>query len=71
MKKNKVVIDRFEGDFAVVVKNGDTFDVHKKLFPENVKEGDTVYITVSSESEEGQSQGEIARALLNEVLKDE
>lgn len=40
----KLVIDRFEGEYAVVVDDDEnTYNVDRKLF-ENNKEGDVVYL---------------------------
>ena len=71
MKKTKAIIDRFEGDFAVVLAGSESLDILKKMIPEGVKEGDVVYITITSDEEETKSQEELARSLLNEVLKEE
>lgn len=71
MKKTKVTVDRFEGDFAVVIAESVPVDIPKKMMPENAKEDDVVYITITNDEEETKSQGELARSLLNEVLKEE
>ena len=43
----KLVIDRFEGEYAVVVDDDEnTYNVDRKLF-ENNKEGDVVYLAYS------------------------
>lgn len=40
----RLTIDRFEGDYAVVVDDDEnTYNVDRKLFIDN-KEGDTVYL---------------------------
>ena len=36
------IIDRFEGDMAVVEKNENIYNIPKALLPENVKEGDVI-----------------------------
>jgi hypothetical protein len=39
----KVVIDRFEGEIAVIeLENGDMVDIPKKILPNNAKEGSIV-----------------------------
>ena len=41
----KVIIDRFEGGYAVaVLENGETAEISKKLLP-RAKEGDVIRIT--------------------------
>ncbi len=45
----KVIIDRFEGDFAVVeIENGKVINIPKILFPDAC-EGDIVEITINKE----------------------
>ena len=41
-----VIIDRFEGDFAVCEKqsNGEMIDIHRDKLPKEAKEGD--YLTI-------------------------
>lgn len=46
----RLIIDRFEGEFAVVeLENGDTIDMPKKILPDNALEGDIIYIKVNKE----------------------
>lgn len=41
----EVIIDRFEGNFAVCEKNNrEMIDIHKEKLPPNVKEGDVLTI---------------------------
>lgn len=71
MKKTKVTVDRFEGNFAVVLAGSETLNILKKMLPEGTNEGDIVYIMISTDEEATKSQEEVAKALLNEVLKEE
>lgn len=41
------VIDRFEGDWAVVEFDRLTFNIPKVLLPEGAREGDVIEITIS------------------------
>lgn len=41
----KGIIDRFEGDIAVVEIDGETQDFPKKIFPKNAEAGDVVKIS--------------------------
>jgi len=51
----QVIIDRFEGNFAVVeLPDGSTIEVPIELFPENIKEGDIVEIKINSDATEEQ-----------------
>jgi hypothetical protein len=46
----KVIIDRFEGDFAVVeLENRSTINMPKQLIPEGAKEGDVLNIEIDTE----------------------
>lgn len=46
----RLIIDRFEGDFAIVeLENKDRVDMPKVLIPEEAKEGDVIDITVNKE----------------------
>lgn len=40
-----MIIDRFEGDFAVVETDNGMTDISRELLPENAKEGDVIGIT--------------------------
>jgi hypothetical protein len=42
----KLIIDRFEGDWAVIEYNNSTFNLPKDLLPEGVKEGLVIDIKV-------------------------
>lgn len=49
----KFIIDRFEGDFAVVeLDNKQIIDVPKILLPENAKEGDILNISIDEKATE-------------------
>lgn len=45
----KFIIDRFEGEFAIVeLENKEMIDISIKLLPSEVKEGDTINITIDT-----------------------
>lgn len=47
----KIIIDRFEGNIAVVeLPNGKTIDCPKELLPENAKEGNIIKISIDEEA---------------------
>ncbi|RJO62295.1 DUF3006 domain-containing protein [candidate division WS5 bacterium] len=71
MKKTKAVIDRLEGDFAVILADSELLNIPKRMLPEGSKEGDVVYITITGEREEAKAQENLAKDLLNEVLREE
>ena len=71
MKKTKIIVDRLEKNTAVVSVDADAFDIPKKILPEDAKEGDIVYITITNDEEEKKTKTELAKQLLNETLKEE
>ena len=48
----KWIIDRFEGDFAVVECDGSCFDLPKYALPNDVREGDVVEVTINKKETE-------------------
>ncbi len=59
----KVIIDRFEGDYAVVeLENGEFADM-PKVFVQNAKEGDVVTITVSEDKDRKKRIEDLANEL--------
>lgn len=68
MEKTKAIVDRFEGDFAVLSVESRSLDIPKKIIPEGTKEGDIIYIAITNDKEETKNQEELAKDLLNEVL---
>lgn len=65
----KAVIDRFEGDFAVLrYGEGEILWPKDKIF-ESAAEGDAVVLVLKSDKDATKDREELAKALLNEVLK--
>lgn len=65
----KIVIDRFEGEFAIVeLPDGKTIDCPKKLIPSNAKEGSILTITVDETSTNEKLQKNTER--MNRLFKD-
>lgn len=65
----KVIIDRFEGDFAVVELPDKTMvNMLKTLLPSEAKEGDVISITV--DKEETKSRRAHIEKLMNDVWED-
>lgn len=62
----KVIIDRFEGNFAVVeIEEGHVVNVPKVLFP-NAKEGDVIKIEI--DHVETKERKERIKALMDELF---
>lgn len=65
----KVIIDRFEGDFAVVELPDKTMvNMLKILLPSEAKEGDVISITV--DKEETKNRKAHIEKLMNDVWED-
>ena len=65
----KLVIDRFEGAFAVVeLPNGQMIDCPKALFPDNAKEGSILNITVDEKATDTKLKEVTSR--MNKLFKD-
>lgn len=47
-----LIIDRFEGDFAVIEFGDITFDLPRELLPKEAKEGDVLRMSISVDKEE-------------------
>lgn len=46
----KIVIDRFEGNQAVIEFNGKTFTIPRELLPADAKEGDVLRLAIEVDS---------------------
>ena len=65
----KLIIDRFEGDFAVCETEELNFiDIPKAALPSGAKEGDV--LTISLDKEETESRKEKIEGLMNSLFKD-
>ena len=65
----KLIIDRFEGDFAVVeLPSGQMLDCPKALLPANAKEGSILNITVDEDSTNEKLQKVTER--MNKLFRD-
>lgn len=64
------IIDRFEGDWAVVEFKGKTFNVPKVLFPQQVREGDVVRIAVDVDEQGTKERKKIVMKLADELFED-
>lgn len=65
----KLIIDRFEGDFAVIeLPNKQMIDCPKVLLPDNAKEGNILNITVDETATEEKLKKNTER--MNRLFKD-
>lgn len=67
----EVIIDRFEGDFAVCeMSNRNMIDIHKNKLPKNVKEGDVLTIsgdTITINHEKRKTREERIKNLMDDL----
>lgn len=65
----KIIVDRFEGNIAVVeLEDGSIIDCPKALLPTNAKEGSIINITVDEKATEEKLQKLTSR--MNSLFKD-
>ncbi len=67
----KVIIDRFEGDWAVIEYNRKTFDFPVALLPTGLKEGDVLIFNVEKDTSETQARKERIENLAKQLFKEE
>ncbi len=63
------VIDRFEGNMAVIEYNGRTFDLPRNLLPKEAKEGDVLKILINVDREETEKRREKIENLMDELFE--
>ena len=65
-----LIIDRFEGDFAVVeYKEGRTFNLPRSLLPTGAKEGDVLQLTLTIDDESTASRKRRIETLMEELFE--
>ncbi|MBM7855594.1 hypothetical protein JOC37_001991 [Desulfohalotomaculum tongense] len=64
-----LVIDRFEGDMAVIEYQGRTFNLPSSLLPAEAKEGDVLKITLVVDKEETEKHKKQVEDLMNELFE--
>lgn len=64
-----LIVDRFEGDWAVIEYGGTTFNFPRSLLSPDVKEGDVITISISVDQtitkERRQKGGEMMKGFFN------
>ena len=70
MKKIKVVLDRIEGDYGILVTalSKKEIQIPSSMIP-TASEGDSFSVEIKSEDEAKASEEKLAKAILNEILK--
>lgn len=68
----KARVDRFEDRHAVIVtEDNQTLLVARSLLSPDIKEGETVWLSVETQHNREHNQKKVAKALLNEILNPE
>lgn len=65
-----LIIDRLEGDWVVVEYEGGTFNIPKALFPQQVREGDVVRISIVVDEEATKNRKKRVEQLADELFED-
>jgi len=65
----KMVIDRFEGDVAVLEYERKTYVLPKKLLPSGAKEGDVLEVIIRVNKEETERRKKEINSLMDDVFE--
>jgi hypothetical protein len=65
-----LIIDRFEGDWAVIEFGQTTFNFPKKLLPKEAKEGDVIAISVSIDRKATSKREKNIKKLADRLFED-
>jgi len=65
----KVVVDRYEGAFAVLTYGEGQLLWPKNKLPEHIHEGDVLILVAKRDADATKDRTELAKTLLNEILK--
>ena len=57
--RNMLIVDRFEGDFAVIETDFGMMNIPKSELPENVKEGDVLKFVIDAGAAKGRKNASI------------
>ncbi len=63
-----LVIDRFEGEWAVVEYNKSTFNIPRALLPEETKEGDVLKLTIEIGRQATEKSNKKINGLIDDVF---
>ena len=58
---SNIIIDRFEGELAIVECNGDFFEIPQALLPKDSSEGDLLHISVSKPNNFSEAEAQLER----------
>lgn len=64
-----LVIDRFEGEMAVIEYNGRTFNLPRSLLPAETKEGDVLRVSITVDKEQTAKRKKKIESLMEELFE--
>ncbi len=64
------IIDRLEDEWAVIEDDGQTFNLPRKLLPDNAGEGDVIRLTIEIDQEATRSRRQTINKLVDELFED-
>lgn len=64
-----LIIDRFEGDMAVIEYEGKTFNLPRNLLPTEAREGNVIKISISVDREETEKRQKRIQELMDDVFE--
>lgn len=64
------IIDRFEGEYALIEYSNRIFHIPKSIMPKGAKEGDIIKIEISINKNNTEKKKESIKKLVDEVFKD-
>jgi len=64
-----LVIDRFEGEMAVIEYNGRTFNLPRSLLPAEAKEGDVLRVSITVDKEQTAERKKKIECLMDELFE--
>ncbi|KJS81778.1 MAG: hypothetical protein JM58_16230 [Peptococcaceae bacterium BICA1-8] len=63
------IIDRFEGDWAVIEYNGKTFNIPQEILPSTAKEGDVINLSLTMDKEATEARKKKAKSLFEDMFE--
>ncbi len=65
-----LIIDRFEGNWAVIEYERETFNIPRSLLPRSAKEGDVIRISISVDNKATSGRRNRVEKLMDELFED-
>ncbi|KJS23236.1 MAG: hypothetical protein VR72_02260 [Clostridiaceae bacterium BRH_c20a] len=63
------IIDRFEGDWAVIEYNGKTFNIPQEILPSTAKEGDAINVSFTMDKEATKERKKKVKSLVEDMFE--